>query len=352
MLPGVIPVTALAWLATFADPSLLAQELRYRERQVLDPTNLEWVTPTTTAPSGPADPLTEARLLLIDNEPRKARKLLEKWLKDATDDERYEEGRQLLGECYFLEGDYWKAVENFQGVAENSSGDLFQRANERCVDVARAFLSGQKRIVWGFFRLPAYDEGIQILDRVWEREPGTRLGEYALKLRADYYFGNGDLELAQDEYANLVQQFPSGRYVQVAMLRTAEAAEAAFPGVKYDDRALLEADERYRQFKATFPAYAAHERVDARLEGIRQQRGAKDLEVARYYERSRRGDAAIYYYRLILRDWPDTLAAAQARERLQALGALEAAQEIQPATSEPASEPVSPPAEATPAKGE
>lgn len=352
MIPGVIPVTALAWLATLTDPALLAQELRYRERQVLDPTKYEWVTPTTTAPSGPADPLTEARLLLINDEPRQARKLLEKWLKEATDDERYEEGRLLLGECYFIEGDYWKAVENFQGVAENSSGDLFRRANERCVDVARAFLSGEKRIVWGFLRLPAYDDGIEILDRVWEREPGTRLGEYALKLRADYYFGNGDYGLAQDEYANLVQQFPSGRYVQVAMLRTAEAAQEAFPGVKYDDHALIEADERYRQFKATFPAYAAREQVDTRTEGIRQQRGAKDLEVARYYERSRRGDAAIYYYRLILRDWPDTLAAAQARVRLQALGALEENQDTPPDASEPASDPETQPAEPAPAEGE
>jgi len=40
------------------------------------------------------------------------------------------------------------------------------------------------------------------------------------------------------------------------MLRSAEASEAAFPGIKFDDQPLVEADERYRQVLAAFPTYA------------------------------------------------------------------------------------------------
>ena len=60
--------------------------------------------------------------------------------------------------------------------------------------------------------------------------------------------------------------------------------------------------------------------VDARLEGIRQQRAEKDLEVALWYEKTKQRGAAEYYYKLILKDWPDTVPAAEARSRLRAMG--------------------------------
>ncbi len=296
------------------------QDQQYRERQVLDPESDEWVTRERPAEQGPADDLDAARGLLAESKPRAARKLLKAWLDDVADEERYYEAVWLLGETYFESRDYWRALEQYEIVAENASGELFRLANRRSVDVARAFLSGERRIVWRILYLPARDDGIEILDRVWERMPGTRLGELALKLKADYFFGSGDVDLAQDEYSNLAQQYPSGRYIQLAMLRTAVAAEAAFPGIKFDDLPLVEAEERYRQVSAAFPGYADKEQVPARLEGIRQQRAEKDLEIARWYERTQRPAAAEFYYRVVLRDWPDTLAASEAVAALRAMG--------------------------------
>lgn len=314
--------------------SLDDQEERYRERQVLDPDTGQWVDQARPPEAAPSTELDQARRLLAEGQPKKARKLLKRWLADSADDERYYEATYLLGETYFESGDFWKALEQYEIVAENAAGDLFFVANRRSVDAARAFLSGEKRVVWRILRLPAYDEGIEVLDRVWERVPGTRLGEFAVKLKADFYFERGEVDLAQDEYAHLVRQYPSGRYVQLAMLRTAEAAEAAFAGIRFDDRPLVEADERYRQFQAAFPAYAEKERVSQRLEGIHQERAEKDLDVARWYERTRQPGAAEFYYRLVLGDWPDSLAAADAVTRLQALGVSDheeaAAEEVEP----------------------
>ncbi|GMU80695.1 MAG: outer membrane protein assembly factor BamD [Phycisphaerales bacterium] len=296
-----------------------AQEERPRERQILDPDQNQWV-------DRPAEPetiggeLEQARRWLATGEAKKARKLLKRWTKDNPDDERYYEAMFLLGEAYFETRDFYKAYESYVVVVQNTGGDMFYKTLRREMDVARAFLSGQKRIVFGFLRLPAYDDGIKILDGIWELVPGTRLGEQALKLKADYYFANGDLDLAQDTYALLSREFPSGRWARLAMFRAAAAAFAAFPGIKFDDRALLDADERYRQLKATYPEVAARENVDSQLEAIRQQRADKDLYIARWYEKTDAVNAAEYYYRRILKDWPDTLAAGQAAARLRGMG--------------------------------
>lgn len=290
------------------------------ERHVFDPRTGEWVVLDPDAVLPAEGPLGEARDLLAAGKPGRARRIVRDFLKESPDDELYYEAVFLEGETYFEQKDYWKAAQRYSSVAENTSGELFALANQRTVDVARAFLSGERRIVWGILPMPAYDEGVELLDQVWQRMPGTRLGELALKLKADYFFERGDLGLAQDEYAFLVEQYPSGRFVQIAMLRAAEAANAAFPGIKYDSVPLVEAEARYRLLAATFPVFAEQEEVASRLDGIRQQRAEKDLYIADWYRRTRQPSAAEYYYRLVLADYPDTLAADDARTRLRALG--------------------------------
>jgi outer membrane protein assembly factor BamD (BamD/ComL family) len=297
------------------------QQEQYRERQILDRQTDEWVEmPPEAAPPAPADELDQARSELAQNRPRQARKLLEKWIKANPDHERYYEAVFLLGEALFESGRYYQAYERYEQVVENTAGELFHAALRREMDVARAFLAGKKRIVWKILRLPAYDEALTILDRIWERVPGTRLAEEALRIKADYHYNKGEMDLAQDDYALLAREYPAGRFVQLSMLRSAQAAEAAFPGVKFDDRPLVEAQERYQQLAAAYPAYAERENVPQRLVGLREKRADKDLEVARWYERVRQKAAAEFYYRQILKQYPGTLAEAEARQRLRALG--------------------------------
>ncbi len=305
-------------LASAAAP--LTQEEIYREREVLDPTAEEWVVQTPPAEGTPEAELNRARLLLVQGKPKAARRILDDWIADNPDHPRYFEGVYLLGEAQFERGDYFKAYELFEEVADNTQGELFGKALRREVDVARAFLAGEPRIVWRVLRLPAYDDGIKILDRVWERAQQSRLAEDALRLKGDYFFEVGDVGLAQDEYSNLVQQYPNGRYKQYAMLRSAEAAAAAFPGIQFDDRALIDADERYRVFAETYPDYAQREAVTERRNAIREQRAQKDLDIAKWYEKTGQPSAAEFYYRTIIGEWSESLAANEARVRLLALG--------------------------------
>ena len=322
-------VAVCSLLAILAAPTRAQQE-QYRERQTLDPDSDEWVDFAREAPAEPADALEQARRYLATGKYRRAYKLLKKWTADNLDHDRYYEGMYLLGEAEFERDHFYQAYEAYEVVADAAVGELFYQALRREMDVARAFLSGEKRIVWKFLYLPAYDDGIEILDRIWERVPGTDLGERALKHKADYFFEVGDVDLAQDEYVNLAREYPHGRYVQLAMLRGAEAAAAAFPGIRFDDRALLNAQVRYRQVQSAFPAYAERERVADRLEGIRQQRAEKDLDIARWYQRTKQAGAADYYYRLVLKGWPETLAAGEAQSALRAMGVDLAEEESQP----------------------
>lgn len=313
----------------------LAQE-QLREREVLDPNRDAWV-PAPTAPV--LGVLAAARQMIADGDEDDARDLLEDWLDDNPDDQNYYDGVYLMGEAYFADDKFWQAYEQFNQVADSTAGDLFFAAVRRSMDVARAFLAGEPRIIWKILRLPAQPDGVDILDRVEERVPGTRTAQEAIKIKADYFFEDGQMRLAQDEYQRLYRDYPDGRYARAALLRSAVAAEASFAGIRFDDTPLIEADERYRTVEDVYPAFAEREAVAERRRGIRRQRADKDLDVARWYQRSRNPEAAAFYYRLVIRDYAGTQAADEARDSLVTLGfAVEMPAPEAPATDLPASD--------------
>lgn len=300
--------------------SVAAQETQYRERQVLDPDSDEWVPSSAPVEGTPQGELELARSQLARSAPRKARAILGKWLKANPDHEQRVEAEFLLGDALFEIGDFWAAFERYNYVAENTGGELYRRAVRRELDVARAFLAGKKRRVLKILRLPAYDSGVEILDKVWAQAPGTRTGEDALRTRADFHYTRGEMDFAQDDYVTLAREYPRGRFTQYAMMRSAESANAAFEGVKFDDRPLLEAEERYKQVQNVFPAYAERERVADRLAGIREARASKDLDIGRWYVRTNRPDAAAFYFRRVRSLYAGTLAADEATGALRRLG--------------------------------
>ena len=72
------------------------EDQHYREREVLDPEIGEWVT-EELAEDGASDELASARALLAEGQPKKARKILQQWIKENEGHERYYEAVFLPG---------------------------------------------------------------------------------------------------------------------------------------------------------------------------------------------------------------------------------------------------------------
>jgi len=228
----------------------------------------------------------------------------------------------LVGRC-----DYVKAhkvlrefLTSFQGV------ELTSEAIRLEFVIAEAFLAGAKRKFLGMRVLSGADFALQILDTITADYPETGWAEYAMKTKADHlFYRSNEHLLAEMEYARLLQDFPRSRYHQPALLRSADAVLAGFRGIEYDEAALVEAEERYHEYRGRYAASADREGIGRILQGIAQQRAEKEFSIASYYERTAHAGSAIYYYRSVVENWPRTLAAVKARERLDLLGAEESA---------------------------
>ena len=188
--------------------------------------------------------------------------------------------------------------------------------------IAEAYLGGAKRKFMGLRVISGVDTAFDILDGMSVDHPNSPYAQLALKTKGDYFYRRGEHALAELEYARLLRDYPDGRYAQYALARSSEAALASFGGVPYDDAALIEAEERYLDYLRYYPGDARREGVELVLESIKETRARKEFEIGQYYERTEHLGSAVFYYESVLTHWPDTVAAIQARQRLELLGVV------------------------------
>lgn len=225
-------------------------------------------------------------------------------------------GRQHFDEAHAVCQDF---LNQFAGI------DLTSEALRLEFIVAEAYLRGAKRKFLGMRILPAEDAGIRILDEISADYPDSAFAELAVKTKADHMFAVGDFALAELEYSRLITDFPQSRYREYALARSAKASLASFAGVDYDDAALIEAKDRYGGYQSRYPVAARRDRVAAVLDSIEEMQAEKEMRIGQYYERTEHLASAVFYYGLVRDEWPETIAARKAADRLELLGALRAA---------------------------
>ena len=220
--------------------------------------------------------------------------------------------------------DYYKAYKTLQEFLNRFGGfELVEEALRLQFVIAETYLGGTKRKVWGMRIFSGEDVALRILDDIAAGYPDSEYAPLALKIKADYHFRTGEFSLAELDYARLLRNYPNSRYHQFALRRTAEAALSSFGGIAYDDSALIEAEERYHDYRLRYPRVSQTEDVEVILTGISEQRAAKELATGQYYERTQHLGTAIFYYRSVLKHWPNTVAACEAQSRLELLRADE-----------------------------
>jgi len=296
---------------------------RFVEKWTFDPKTGQWVEQPPPQP-GPEDgDLALARQALARGQFKDAARAARAWIQTyGGAAERYPEALYVSATAQLELGEYRAAHDAYKALLNDFPGSIYaERALSAEFRIAEQYLAGQKRKAWGgLLRIRDYDEGIRILDDIIANHAGTELAELAIKTKADYYFQAGEFDLAQDEYGRLARDYSRSRYEPYALLRGAASALASFPGVKFDDAGLIEAEERYRQFQQRYPQLAEAEQVPVILDQIRATRAQKEYETADYYERTHKKSAAAFYYRSTIRNWPGTTWSAQAEARLARLG--------------------------------
>lgn len=297
----------------------------------------DW-TEEAPPPAGTAEgDLYAIRVVVKEGHHRKALSAVSRHIKKyGKDDATYPQAMLVKAEALIGIKQYDKAHKLLQEFLSEFGGmSLTSDALRMEFVIAETWLAGVKRVVWGIFRVSGEEKAYEILDEISAEYPDERIAELAIKTKGDHLFRIGEHALAELEYGRMLREYPRSRYHQFAMGRTAESALASFEGVDYDEAALIEAEERYNDYRKQYRPSADAEGVGLILDSIREMRAEKDFEIGRYYEKTEHLASAVYYYRSAKSNYGETVAASRAAARLELLGAGEPVASVSPKQGDP-----------------
>jgi outer membrane assembly lipoprotein YfiO len=296
----------------------------------------------TTQPA-PDPQLVLIEQMVINQQYQSARQLAVDWLKANHGSPLYDRALFLEAQALFGVGKRIKAFYYLDELMdEYPTSPLYYQALQRQYDIADAYLNGYKDKLLGLRILDRSDEAVEMLYRIQQRSPGSPLAEKSLLRTADFYYADGQFDLATDAYGAYARDFPRSPILPRILLRQAFANLAQFRGLRYDATSVIDAQAQLEQLVALYPSFAADEKIPDVLLRIDHTFARKLLVTAKFYRRISQPGGAAYTYKFLLRTYPDLPEANEARADLTQLPAW--AQAIREPAPGPVGEPTTQPA--------
>jgi outer membrane protein assembly factor BamD (BamD/ComL family) len=153
-----------------------------------------------------------------------------------------------------------------------------------------------------------------------------------------FFIEQGDTVLAEDELTFILENYPMSDSAPRALLLRARIRINRFDGIDYDLKPLIDAKRDYEKFAGDFLRHAEdptrlrqlgldaerlksmEAQVREGLKFITSKQAEKELALANFYIFRDRPKSARVYLESILRQFPTTPAAAEARRLIETLG--------------------------------
>jgi outer membrane assembly lipoprotein YfiO len=270
-------------------------------------------------------PLTDPQLnriedLVANGRSRDAMKSAVAWLKANKESKLRDRGLFLMAEALYHYGDRIKSFYYLDELMdEHPDSPLFGQALEKQYQIADAYINGYRRRVFWLPLLSAREEGIEILFRIQQRSPRSQMAEKALLRTADYYYADSQYDLAADAYRAYSQSYPRSPYLSRVKLRQAYSNLAQFRGLRFDATPVVNARAQLQDIVAQFPDLAKQENIPEVLSRIDNTFARKLAVTANFYERTHEPRAAAYTYDVLIKNYPNSAEADDARRAVARL---------------------------------
>jgi outer membrane protein assembly factor BamD (BamD/ComL family) len=226
-----------------------------------------------------------------------------------------------LGVGYFQLHDYEMANKYLTSYLKKPSAPKhFEEAIHYKFTIAEQFQKGAKRHLMGWESLPqwipAKEDAMQIYEEVITALPHHELAAQALFGKAKLLLQDEEYKSSIETYQTLIRRFPKHplaieSYIGIAQVYFAQAKEQFF------DPDFLDLSEiNLRKFHRDFPGEAKVSVAENLLLEMQELYASDLYDTGRFYERTKKTQAAYLYYSKIVAKYPETKCAQMAQKRL------------------------------------
>jgi TolA-binding protein len=240
----------------------------------------------------------------------------------------------MLAECYFFDDRYIKARDAYDAlVKEHPNTRYLDTVIDREWAIARYWEQHVEHSPdWlgtpnGYDRTrPWFDtigHAIKTYDNIRLNDPTGPRADDAIMATANIYFQRGRFDDADYHYTLLRREYPRSELQFEAHLLGLQAKLRKYQGEDYDGTPLEEAKTLVKQLRMQFAGRLPDEEKE-RLATVEKQLNleiaTRDYRMAEYFDGTKHFGAARYYYAQVMKKYPNTDLAAQARDRLAQIG--------------------------------
>jgi TolA-binding protein len=240
----------------------------------------------------------------------------------------------MLAECFFFDDRYIKARDAYDGlVKEHPNTRYLDTVIDREWAIARYWEQHEEHSPDWFGTPNGYDRtrpwldtighAIKTYDNIRLNDPTGPRADDAIMATANIYFQRGRFDDADYHYTLLRREYPRSELQFEAHLLGLQAKLRKYQGEDYDGTPLEEAKTLVKQLRMQFAGRLPEEEKE-RLATVEKQLNleiaTRDYRMAEYFDGTKHFGAARYYYAQVMKKYPNTDLAAQARDRLAQIG--------------------------------
>lgn len=249
---------------------------------------------------------------------KKAASILEDNLPIAINYDQKEKIAYLQAETYYRLGWFENAQDAYKEyLIHFTKTTHFDHVLGRRYEIAFMFITGKvKQKLFGLRILSARARGLEIVRELLKQYPYAPVSEGNQLDMADYLYQHNDLDEAQTEYESFMSAFPKSKFKHVALFRSGDIYLRHYKGPQYQPTELEKAEKCFRQYMENYPKEELAVEATKKLALIDNLKAEREFLVAKFYLKTNQPDSAKIYMEAIVRNYPETKWAAEAKKML------------------------------------
>ncbi len=315
----------IAPIVTVAAGMLLTTSARAElEPKTLELNNGRFTEVPTTNPAALARPdpqLKQIETLIDRHDYSAAASQCLPWLLSNRNQPNYDLGLYLMAQALNGSGEPLKSFYYCDELMDTfPASEYYSQALELQYNIGDSFFNGRKLKVLGMRIISAHEEGIEIMFRIQQRSPASPLAERALRRTADFYFADGQFDLAADAYSAHAKTYPRDPNLPEILIRQAFSNYAQFTGVKFDSTPLVNARAQMMEIINKYPQVAQQNNMQSFVDSIDKTLAHKLWVTADFYRRTDKQNARAQTLQILVNQYPQSDEAQQAKAILETKG--------------------------------
>jgi outer membrane protein assembly factor BamD (BamD/ComL family) len=233
----------------------------------------------------------------------------------------------IIAEAYFNLGEYETSnlyLTNY--LNQTTSPKHFDTAISYKFSIAEEFANGTKKRLFSSGKMPAIldakEDAVAIFDEVIAAVPHSEFAAKSLLKKAQLQLSFEDYKPSLESLDVLIRRFPKHQLAAEGYLQKCKNYLVQCEAQNLDPDLLDLCDVNLKKFKIAFPRDERIKEAEKTIESMQELYAKQLFEIASFFEKTKKNNAAVVYYKKIVSSYPNTLTAQKSREKVETLSTL------------------------------